>query len=111
MMLIYSAATKTWGFTLMSDDERYLILTISEGTDPRTRLFYQDLHAISQPAGSQTVELIDQLERMNTSEMTARYLLVDRPGCPSAGQSLWIPAIRAQELANVDPETDDRLSW
>jgi prolyl oligopeptidase len=35
-----------WGFYAgVTDDGRYLILTVTEGTDPRTRVYYKDLSA------------------------------------------------------------------
>ncbi len=49
---------KEWGFDpTVSDDGRYLILHVWQGTDTRNRLFYQDLQA-----GDGVVELISELE-------------------------------------------------
>ncbi|MFN8475488.1 MAG: prolyl oligopeptidase family serine peptidase [Anaerolineae bacterium] len=49
---------KEWGFApIVSDDGRYLVLHVSQGTDVRRRLFYQDL-----VAGGPVVELIPDLE-------------------------------------------------
>jgi prolyl oligopeptidase len=50
---------KEWGFSGdVSEDGRYLVISVWQGTDPRNRFFYQDL---SQPA-SKVVELISELE-------------------------------------------------
>ncbi len=59
---------KEWGFSAeVSEDDRYLILYVSQGTDVRNRIFYQGLSA-NQPV----VELIPQLE--------ATYLFVGNDG-------------------------------
>jgi len=50
---------KEWGFHGgVSEDGRYLIISVSQGTDPKNLLFYQDL---SQP-GSKVVELVGRFE-------------------------------------------------
>ena len=49
---------KEWGFgASITDDDRYLVLGVWQGTDTRNRLFYQDLHG-----GGEMVELIPELE-------------------------------------------------
>ena len=49
---------KEWGFTAtVTDDGRYLVLQVWEGTDTRNRLLYQDLQA-----GGSVIELISELE-------------------------------------------------
>jgi prolyl oligopeptidase len=49
---------KEWGFSAeVSDDGRYLILHVWQGTDVRNRFFYQDLES-----GEPVVELIPELE-------------------------------------------------
>ncbi len=58
---------KEWGFyTQVSDDGRYLVLTVSQGTDQRNRIFYKAL------PNSDFVELISQLE--------ARYMFIGNTG-------------------------------
>ena len=53
---------KEWGFGgQVSEDGRYLVISVWEGTDVRNRLFYRDLQA-----GSQVVELIAELEAQYT---------------------------------------------
>jgi prolyl oligopeptidase len=58
-ILIYERPDhKEWGFgAAVSDDDRYLILAVWQGTDTRIRLFYQDLQS-----NGPVVELIDNLE-------------------------------------------------
>lgn len=56
-MLIYQRPDqKEWGFAgQVSDDGRYLVITISQGTDTRNRIYYKDL----QQPSSQVVALLD----------------------------------------------------
>jgi prolyl oligopeptidase len=50
---------KEWGFGgEVTEDGRYLIITVSQGTDTRNRVFYRDL---TQPDGS-TVELLNDFD-------------------------------------------------
>lgn len=63
-----------WGFgASLSDDGRYLVISVSQGTDERNRLFYQDL---GKP-GSAVVELVP--------ELTAAYDFIG-----SAGRTLFV---------------------
>jgi prolyl oligopeptidase len=49
---------KEWGFgATVTDDDRYLVLEVWQGTDIRNRLFYQDIQE-----GRKVVELIPSLE-------------------------------------------------
>jgi prolyl oligopeptidase len=60
---------KEWGFHgLVTDDGKYLIIHISEGTDPKNRLYYKDL---TQPE-SPVVALLD--------EKDAVYQFIDNDG-------------------------------
>jgi prolyl oligopeptidase len=53
---------KEWGFAAqVSEDGRYLVISVWQGTDVRNRLFYQDLHE----AGP-VIELIPELEAAYT---------------------------------------------
>ena len=58
-MLVYLRPDhKDWIFApTVSDDGRYLVLTVNEGTDTRNRIFYQDLST-----GAEFVELIPDME-------------------------------------------------
>jgi prolyl oligopeptidase len=59
-ILIYERPDqKRWGFSgYVTEDGKYLIITVSQGTDPRNLIFYKDL---SQP-NSEVVELISEFE-------------------------------------------------
>ncbi|HEX6386587.1 MAG TPA: prolyl oligopeptidase family serine peptidase, partial [Anaerolineae bacterium] len=71
---------KEWGFNAtVSEDGRYLVVHVWEGTEVRNRLFYQDLHA-----GGPIVELIDELEATyhfagNDGSMFYLYTNLDAP--------------------------------
>jgi len=58
--LVYERPDKPdWGFGGgVTDDGRYLIVTISEGTDPRNRVFYKDLDR----PDSKMVELLNEFD-------------------------------------------------
>ncbi len=88
---------KEWGFgALTSEDGRYLILEVWQGTDVRNRLFYQDLHA-----GGPVVELI--------GEMEAAYHFVGNDG-PVFYLRTDLQAPRGRLIA-VDTEHPERESW
>ncbi len=87
-----------WGFgASLSDDGRYLVITVSQGTDERNRLFYQDL---GKP-GSAVVELVP--------ELSAAYDFIG-----SAGATLFVRsddgAERYRVLA-IDLDRPARADW
>jgi prolyl oligopeptidase len=87
-----------WGFQAdVSEDGRYLLLTVTEGTDERNRFFYRDLTKASAP----TVELIDGLE--------ATYAYIG-----NAGPVFWfrtdLAAPRGRIIA-IDTRMPDRKNW
>ena len=50
---------KEWGFDgHVTEDGRYLVVSVWQGTDPRNRVFFKDLHS----PGAKVVELIHELE-------------------------------------------------
>jgi prolyl oligopeptidase len=60
---------KKWGFSgVVTDDGKYLVIEVWEGTDPKNRLFYKDL---SKPQ-SEVVELLNKAD--------ARYSFIDNNG-------------------------------
>jgi prolyl oligopeptidase len=60
---------KEWGFSgEITDDGKYLIITISEGTDPKNRIYYKDLTKPSSPV----VALLDKKD--------AVYIFIDNLG-------------------------------
>ena len=68
--LVYERSDqKEWGFGgAVTDDGHYLILGVSQGTDPRNRVFYKDL---TQPNGP-VVELLNDFD--------AHYSFIDNDG-------------------------------
>ncbi|HKX29038.1 MAG TPA: prolyl oligopeptidase family serine peptidase [Blastocatellia bacterium] len=62
-LLIYERGDqKEWGFGgEVTEDGRYLIISVWQGTDPRNRVFYRELGPNAEGTG-QVVELIDALE-------------------------------------------------
>lgn len=89
---------KEWNFGgSVTDDGRYLVITASEGTDPRNRVMVQDL---SKP-GSPVVELLMAFD--------ADYSFLDNDG-----SVLWfrtdLDAPRARVIA-IDLERPDKANW
>ncbi|HTS80284.1 MAG TPA: prolyl oligopeptidase family serine peptidase [Myxococcaceae bacterium] len=89
---------KEWGFgATVSDDGRWLVIAVSQGTDPRNRVYLQDLHQ----KGSKVRPLIDVLE--------ARYEFIG-----SQGPVLWflttLDAPKGKILA-IDMRAPDRARW
>jgi len=87
-----------WSFGgTVTDDGRWLVISVGEGTDPRNRLFVDDL---AQP-GWNVVELIPEFD--------ASFDLVD-----SDGDTLWLmtdlSAPRGRVIA-VDTRSSARASW
>jgi len=87
-----------WSFGgTVTDDGRWLVISVGEGTDPRNRLFVDDL---AQP-GWNVVELIPEFD--------ASFDLVD-----SNGDTLWLmtdlSAPRGRVIA-VDTRSPARASW
>ncbi|MGH9379732.1 MAG: prolyl oligopeptidase family serine peptidase [Thermoanaerobaculia bacterium] len=89
---------KEWGFSAkVSEDDRYLVLSVWKGTDTRNRLFYKDL---SRP-DAQVVELIDELE--------AEYRFIDNDG-PIFWLYTDLDAPRGKVIA-VDTRAPAKESW
>jgi prolyl oligopeptidase len=89
---------KEWNFNgAVTDDGRYLVITATEGTDPRNRVLYKDL---SQP-GTKVVELL--------MDFDADYTFLDNDG-----SVFWfrtdLDAPRARVVA-IDVTRPDRSSW
>ena len=88
---------KEWGFRpLMSDDGRYLIIYVTQGSDVRNRLFYQDV-----TADASVVELIPDLE--------ATYQYVGNDG-PVFYLRTNLDAPRGRLIA-VDTTQPDKTRW
>jgi len=88
---------KEWGFGAeVSEDGRYLVISVWVGTDPRNLLFYQDLQA-----GDPVVELISDLE--------ANYAFVGNDG-PDFYLKTDLEAPRGRLVA-VDVTNPDQAQW
>ncbi|MEY2550095.1 MAG: prolyl oligopeptidase, partial [Verrucomicrobiota bacterium] len=98
---------KDWNFNgTVSEDGRFLILNVSQGTDPKNRIFYRDLQKSDAPV----VELLNKQD--------AAY---DFLGCE--GNTFWfktdlaaprgrivaIDITKPEEIRTVVPETADKL--
>ncbi|MFN8483938.1 MAG: prolyl oligopeptidase family serine peptidase [Anaerolineae bacterium] len=96
--LVYERADqREWGFgAVVSDDGRYLILHVSQGTDVRKRLFYKDL-----AADGPVVELIPDLE--------AAYWFVANDG-PVFYVQTDLDAPRGRLIA-IDTTTPAKAHW
>ncbi|MDP9349913.1 MAG: prolyl oligopeptidase family serine peptidase [Gemmatimonadota bacterium] len=89
-------------FGQVSDDGRYLVVTVSQGTDPRNRLYYVDLGTPSAPRVSgRLVRLLDEADAM--------YNFVGNDG-PVFYLHTDLQAPRARVIA-VDTRTPARAGW
>lgn len=89
---------KEWGFDgYVTDDGRYLIITVTEGTDPKNRLYYQDL----QQPGAPVVELLNDFDAM--------YRFIDNDG-PVFWIHTDLEAPRGRVIA-IDTRQPDRAHW
>ena len=97
--LVYQRADhKDWGFDgEVTDDGNYLIITSTEGTDPRKRVFYQSL---AQP-GAPVVELLTNFD--------ADYSFVDNDG-PLFWFYTDLKAPRGRVIG-IDIRRPDRANW
>lgn len=81
----------------VTDDGRYLVIHVSQGTSPKTRLYYKDLTQ----GDSQVVKLLDDFD--------ARYQFVDNDG-----SVFWIQtdleAPRSRLIA-IDTQHPERKNW
>lgn len=89
---------KDWGFGgSVTDDGRYLIITISQGTDTKNRVFYQDLAT----AGAPVVELLNDFD--------ASYNFIDNDG-PVFWFMTDLTAPRGRVIA-IDTRQPQREHW
>ncbi len=97
--LIYERPdNKELGFNgTVTDDGRYLIITVWQGTSPKNRLYYKDL---AQP-DSQVVKLLDAFD--------AQYEFVDNDG-PVFWFKTDLDAARSRLIA-IDTRTPERARW
>src|SRR6266571_3402293 len=89
---------KEWGFDGgVTDDGRYLIITITQGTDTRNRVFYKNL----QNLGSTVVELLNDFD--------ADYTFIDNDG-PVFWFRTDLNAPRGRVIA-IDIRKPERANW
>src|SRR5262245_1708306 len=89
---------KEWGFGgEVTEDGRYLIVGVWQGTDPRNRVFYKDL----QDKEARVVELINELE--------AAYNFIGNDG-PVFWFRTDLKAPRGRIIA-IDTRNSDRANW
>jgi prolyl oligopeptidase len=97
--LVYHRADhKDWNFDgTVTDDSHYLIITITEGSDRKTRVFYEDL---TQPDAA-VVELLNDFD--------AQYSFVDNEG-PVFWFRTDLDAPRGRVVA-IDTTKPERANW
>lgn len=89
---------KEWGFRgQVTDDGRYLVITVTQGTDPKNRVYYQDLTT----PGSGVVELLNDFD--------ASYGFVDNDG-PVFWFHTDLEAPRGRVIA-IDTRAPERGRW
>lgn len=89
---------KEWGFSGdVTEDGRYLIITVSQGTERKNRVYYQDLQA----ADGQTIKLLDDFD--------AQYLFIDNEG-PVFWFFTDLEAPRGRVIA-IDTRHPERENW
>jgi prolyl oligopeptidase len=87
-----------WGFAgSVTDDGRFLVIAVSEGTDPRNRVFYQDLTV----ADGAVVELLGDFD--------AEYSFVDNDGPVFLFQT--DQAAPRRRLIAIDTRDPRREAW
>ena len=98
---------KEWLFNAsVTDDGQYLIIDVSQGTDPKNRVFYKDL---KQP-DSKVVELLNKQD--------AQYSFLDNDGSifwfrtdlnAPRGRIVAIDVAKPDEIKELVPQSDDKL--
>lgn len=98
---------KDWNFNgAVSEDGRFLIIDVSQGTDPKNRIFYKDL----QKADSSVVELLNKQD--------AAYEFIGCEGnifwfktdlAAPRGRIVAIDITKPEEIKTVVPEAPDKL--
>lgn len=109
-VLVYNRPDqKEWGFSgIVTDDGRYLVITVWQGTDTRNRLFYKDL----QQENSHVVEMLNDFD--------ADYTFIDNVGetflfrtdfKADRGRLIAIDTANPErsKWREIVPETKDRL--
>ena len=86
----------------VTEDGRYLLISVSQGTDPRNRLYYLDLKDAKKPElGGEVVRLIDVLE--------ADYTVIG-----NSGSTLFVQTdldAPRRKIIGIDLANPDRANW
>lgn len=100
---------KEWGFSgSVTEDGRYLIITVWQGTDPRNLLFYKDLTVADSPV----VELITEFEaefNFIANEGACFWLHTDLAAPKGRLISLDLTQPSPENWHEIIPESDDTL--
>jgi prolyl oligopeptidase len=99
---------KEWFFSgTVSDDGRYLIISVGEGTDPKNRVFYKDLKV----AESKVVELIPESDAAYTfidNDGSTFWFLTDKDAL--RGRVVAIDTTKPLALQEIIPQSKDTLT-
>ena len=100
---------KDWGFYgNVTDDGRYLVISISQGTDPKNRVYYQDL----QVPGAPVVELLDDFDASYNfvANLGTRFFFhTDLNASRSRLIAIDITQPGREHWAEIIPESQDNL--
>lgn len=106
LLVYHRSDRKEWGFSgEVTDDGKYLIISVWQGTDPKNMVFYQD---ISQP-NAPVIELIDEFEAEYSfvgNEDTTFWFQTDADA--PRGRVIAID-ITTRERREVIPEAEETL--
>ena len=98
---------KDWNFSAeVTEDGRILIITVSQGTDPKNQIFYKNLQLPNAPV----VELLNKQDAAYTFlgyEGNTTWFLTDL-GAPR-GRIVSIDALKPERITTVVPEAADKL--
>ena len=98
---------KDWNFSAeVTEDGRILIITVSQGTDPKNRVFYKNLHLPNAPV----VELLNKQDASYEFlgyEGNTVWFLTDL-GAPR-GRIVSVDALKPERMTTVVPEAAEKL--
>ncbi len=96
---------KEWGFGGgVTEDGRYLIISVSRGTDPTNRLFYKDLKDPKNPALGKETPVVELLPNAD-----AKYTFIDNDG-----PVFWFLTDKEaprHKLIAIDTRKPEQASW
>ena len=105
LLIYHTPDQKDWGFGAgVTDDGRYLIISVSQGTERKNRLYYQDISKGITPYGDKGGNVVKLLD-----DFDAQYGVVDNDG-----GVFWIftdkDAPRGRLIA-IDTAKPDKANW